>query len=58
MPPGEALAEVKVTPEAGYEPLKTTLLAGSGPVLVKMKVNVTGFPTLAGLGLAVGELAA
>src|SRR5712664_322963 len=54
VPPGVAVAELKVTPADGNEPLNTTCAAGSGPLLTKVKVKVTWFPRDAGFGLAVG----
>ena len=55
VPPGDAVAEENVNPDDGSAPLKITLLAGSGPLFTKAKVNVTWFPTVPGFGLTVGE---
>src|SRR5436190_19675389 len=41
VPPGEAVAELKVTPAAGNEPLNTTCAAGSGPPFTNVWVNVS-----------------
>src|SRR6266850_330695 len=41
VPPGVAVAELKVTPASGKEPLNTTCAAGSGPLFTKVKVKVT-----------------
>ena len=41
VPPGEEVAELKVTPVAGNAPLKTTFEAGSGPLFTKLNVMVT-----------------
>ena len=58
LPPGEEFAKVNVKPEPSpvpvRDPLKITWLAASGPLLVKAKVKVTWFPTVAGFGLTVG----
>src|SRR3954469_7974832 len=37
VPPGLAVAELKVTPALGNDPLNTTCAAGSGPLFTKVK---------------------
>src|SRR5215470_16851313 len=49
-PPLVILADCEARPVAGIVATKTTVFAGSGPPLTRLKVKATWFPAATGLG--------
>ena len=50
LPPLEMAFAVEARGVFGINPVKITLVAGSGPELVRVKVNATGVPAGTGFG--------